>query len=73
MPRLEEFLQPGESKALAAEFLRTTKIVPTRSHPLVPNQPLETLAGLFVAPIDRLLYVVRSFLSVEERGNPSSL
>ncbi|KAK7726062.1 hypothetical protein SLS57_003652 [Botryosphaeria dothidea] len=73
MPRLEKLLQPDESKALAAEFLRTKRIVPTRSHPSAPNQPpLETLAGLLVAPIDRLRDMVRSFPSAEEGGDPSA-
>lgn len=73
MPRLEKLLQPDESKALAAEFLRTKRIVPTRSHPSAPNQPpLETLAGLLVTPIDRLRDMVRSFPSAEEGGDPSA-
>lgn len=73
MPRLDKLLQPDESKALAAEFLRIKRIVPTRSHPSAPNQPpLETLAGLLVAPIDRLRDMVRSFPSAEEGGDPSA-
>ncbi|KAL1651350.1 hypothetical protein SLS58_000690 [Diplodia intermedia] len=73
MPRLEALLRPDESKALAAEFLRTKKIVPTRSHPSAPNQPpLETLAGLLVAPVDRLRDLVSSFPSAAEGGDPSA-
>lgn len=73
MPRLEKLLRPDESAALAADFLRTKRIVPTRSHPSAPNRPpLETLAGLLVAPVDRLRDLVRSFPSAEEGGDPSA-
>lgn len=74
MPRLEKLLAPGESKALAVQFLRTKAIVPTRSHPSAPNQPpLETLAGLLVAPIDRFKDMFREYPSVREGGDPSKL
>lgn len=62
MPRLEGLLSREESEALARKFERTKGIVPTRSHPAAPTEYyLENLAGLLVAPIDRLTMWLRDF------------
>lgn len=62
MPRLENLLSREESEALARKFERTKGIVPTRSHPAAPTEYyLENLAGLLVAPIDRLQNWLRDF------------
>ncbi|KAJ3175973.1 hypothetical protein HDU87_005638 [Geranomyces variabilis] len=48
---------------LSAKFLRAKVISPTRPHPNAPDKPaaLEILAGLPVAPIDKLRDQTRSF------------
>ncbi|KAJ3133480.1 hypothetical protein HDU90_005800 [Geranomyces variabilis] len=48
---------------LSAKFLRAKVISPTRPHPNAPDKPaaLEVLAGLPVAPIDKLRDQTRSF------------
>ncbi|KAF2088221.1 HHE domain protein [Saccharata proteae CBS 121410] len=69
MPKTEALLSRDESKQLAAEFQRTKMIVPTRSHPEAPNAPpLETLAGLMYAPMDKLKDLMRTFPSPQEGG-----
>jgi len=62
MPRLEGLLARAESEALARKFQRTKNITPTRSHPAAPTEYyLENLAGLLVAPIDKLRDWMRDF------------
>ncbi|KAF8976143.1 hypothetical protein BGZ46_008502 [Entomortierella lignicola] len=52
---LEDALQVKDSESLSNSFKRTKYFVPTRSHPNAPDKPpFETVAGLLVAPIDRL-------------------
>ncbi|KAH8115032.1 hypothetical protein DFH11DRAFT_1743209 [Phellopilus nigrolimitatus] len=52
---LEPALGAGASESAAASFQRTKQFVPTRAHPSVPDQPpMETLAGLLAAPMDKL-------------------
>ncbi|KAI0746671.1 hypothetical protein C8Q80DRAFT_1271526 [Daedaleopsis nitida] len=55
LPALEAAIGQQASKEAAASFLKTKKLVPTRSHPSAPNKPpAETLVGLMSAPIDKL-------------------
>ncbi|KAK4983902.1 hypothetical protein LTR66_000392 [Elasticomyces elasticus] len=62
MPRLERLLSRQESRELARQFRRTKWITPTMSHPAAPNEPpLENLAGLLAAPIDRFKDLMRTF------------
>lgn len=68
MPRLEKLLPREESEALARSFQRTKGIVPTRSHPAAPTEYyLENLAGLLVAPVDKLQDWMRSWPDEEAR------
>ncbi|KAI9142058.1 HHE domain-containing protein [Paraphysoderma sedebokerense] len=47
---------------LGQKFDGTKKIVPTRPHPSAPDRPpLETLAGILTAPIDKMRDMARSF------------
>ncbi|WVQ99804.1 hypothetical protein IAU59_006946 [Kwoniella sp. CBS 9459] len=62
LPQLEKALPTGESSDLAANFQRTKKFVPTRSHPSAPDKPpFETVAGLLAAPMDKLGDLFRRF------------
>ncbi|KZT29871.1 hypothetical protein NEOLEDRAFT_1055295 [Neolentinus lepideus HHB14362 ss-1] len=55
LPMLEPALGEEGSKAAAAEFKRTKKFVPTRTHPSAPNKPpFETFAAFLAAPVDKL-------------------
>ncbi|KAI5809213.1 hypothetical protein BZA77DRAFT_288571 [Pyronema omphalodes] len=57
LPQLEKALanNNAESADLAKSFERTKMFTPTRSHPAAPNKPpFETVAGLMVAPMDKL-------------------
>jgi hypothetical protein len=62
LPKLEEALAEGDSRALANSFERTKKFVPTRSHPNAPDKPpFETAIGLMTAPLDKLMDAFRKF------------
>jgi hemerythrin-like domain-containing protein len=69
MPRLEKLLSREESESLAKQFQRTKAIVPTRAHPSAPEEfPLENLAALLAAPVDRFMDLLfRDFPSAEEK------
>ncbi|KAH7410983.1 HHE domain-containing protein [Cadophora sp. MPI-SDFR-AT-0126] len=69
MPLLESSISKAESERLAMSFMRTKKLMPTKSHPGAPtSSPLtEGLAALLVAPIDKLRSLVESFPN-EETG-----
>lgn len=68
MPRLEKLLPREESEALARSFQRTKLITPTRSHPSAPTEYyLENLAGLLVAPIDKLRDWLRDFPTEDDK------
>ncbi|KAJ5749247.1 uncharacterized protein N7511_010943 [Penicillium nucicola] len=55
LPMLEDVLSKDESVALTKSLDRTKMLVPSRSHPLLPNKPpFETAAGLMAAPLDSL-------------------
>ena len=70
MPRLEKVLSKEESESIAKQFMRTKQIVPTKSHPEAPTNhwAIEGLAGLLVAPIDRLKTLMESFPDEETGG-----
>jgi len=69
MPYLKSTLFQSEPETIAKSFIRTKQIVPTRSHPDAPtNSPLmESLAGLLVAPIDKLMDLMKSFPEEERK------
>ncbi|OTA54678.1 hypothetical protein K449DRAFT_338394 [Hypoxylon sp. EC38] len=60
--KLEEGLLPTRSRDLAQQFEMTKAYTPTRSHPGAPNRPpLETVAGLMVAPLDKISDLFRAW------------
>ncbi|KAI0138052.1 hypothetical protein F4776DRAFT_620230 [Hypoxylon sp. NC0597] len=60
--KLEEGLLPTRSRDLAQQFEMTKSYTPTRSHPGAPNRPpLETVAGLMVAPLDKISDMFRAW------------
>lgn len=79
MPRLEKLLSREESEALALQFKRTKKFVPTRSHPSAPTSSwaFEGIAALLAAPIDKLRDLMMNEYAAEEElrraGEKSSL
>jgi hypothetical protein len=70
MPRLEKILSKEELESIVKLFIRTKQIVPTKSHPDAPTShwAIEGLAGLLVAPIDKLRTMMESFPK-EETGS----
>ncbi|KAI0646256.1 hypothetical protein C8Q79DRAFT_1000639 [Trametes meyenii] len=55
LPMLEPVIGEDASKEAAKSFKKTKKLVPTRTHPSIPNKPpFETLLGLLEAPIDKV-------------------
>jgi hypothetical protein len=62
LPALENVLPDNESQAMSKSFERTKMFVPTRSHPAAPDKPpLETVAGLMAAPMDKLGDIFQRF------------
>ncbi|KAI8824479.1 uncharacterized protein EV422DRAFT_520247 [Fimicolochytrium jonesii] len=63
LPLLAKKMSEKERIDLSSKFLRRKAISPTRSHPNAPDKPasLELLAGLPVAPIDKLRDQTRKF------------
>ncbi|KAI5115495.1 hypothetical protein M0805_000108 [Coniferiporia weirii] len=73
LPELEAVLKKQDSQEAAASFQRTKKFVPTRSHPSAPDQPpLETLAGLMAAPMDKLKDAFSKFPTDEMKQQSKS-
>jgi len=70
MPLLESSVSKAESERIALSFMRTKKLVPTKSHPDAPtNSPLtEGLVALLAAPVDKLKTLVQRFPE-EETGS----
>ncbi|CZS88539.1 hypothetical protein WAI453_010724 [Rhynchosporium graminicola] len=70
MPLLEKVISQAESEKIALSFMRTKKLVPTKSHPGAPtsNPWTEGLAGLLAAPVDKLRTLMESFPD-EETGS----
>ncbi|EPX71662.1 HHE domain-containing protein [Schizosaccharomyces octosporus yFS286] len=61
-PQLERKMGAERSHKLAKTFERTKILVPTYSHPSVPNGPrFETIVGLFATPIDTLRDLLRKW------------
>lgn len=55
LPLLEPVLSKEANLIAAADFSRTKRFAPTRSHPAAPNAPpFETLVSLMTAPMDKL-------------------
>ncbi|KAI0777629.1 hypothetical protein BD413DRAFT_518407 [Trametes elegans] len=55
LPLLEPAIGEDASKEAAQSFKKTKRLVPTRTHPAIPNKPpFETLLGLLEAPIDKI-------------------
>lgn len=76
MPKLEAAISTEESEAIALQFARTKKIVPTRSHAETPTShwAVEGLMGLMHAPVDKLRDLVRSFPDgMEEQGKQTEV
>jgi len=71
MPRLEKVLSNEQSESISRQFIRTKQIVPTKSHPSAPTAHwvIEGLAGLLVAPIDKLRTLMDSFPDEETGGS----
>jgi hemerythrin-like domain-containing protein len=60
--KLEDAIKADESADLAKSFNRTKYFVPTRSHPSAPDKPpFETVVGLLVAPLDKLMDAFTKF------------
>ncbi|KAL2070602.1 hypothetical protein VTL71DRAFT_13628 [Oculimacula yallundae] len=70
MPLLENAISETESERIAMSFMRTKKLVSTKSHPDAPtSSPLtESLAGLLAAPVDKLRTLMETFPD-EETGS----
>jgi len=67
LPAFEEKISEEESASLAKQFERTKKMVPTRSHPMVPSKPpFETIAGMLSLPMDKLKDAFSSFPDASE-------
>ncbi|KAI0826677.1 hypothetical protein BC628DRAFT_1320071 [Trametes gibbosa] len=67
LPMLEPIIGEQASKDAALSFKKTKKLVPTRTHPSIPNQPpFETLLGFLEAPIDKIKDYFTSFPTSEE-------
>lgn len=55
LPLLEPIIGTEASKQAAQSFKKTKKLVPTRTHPSIPNKPpAETLLSFLEAPIDKI-------------------
>ncbi|KAI9007315.1 HHE domain-containing protein [Gaertneriomyces semiglobifer] len=63
LPALAKQLSEADRIELSKSFLRHKVIAPTHSHPSAPDKPaiLELLAGLPIAPIDKLRDQTRRF------------
>ncbi|RHZ67192.1 uncharacterized protein CDV56_109606 [Aspergillus thermomutatus] len=62
LPSLEKTLAKDDSEKQVKSFMRTKKLIPTRSHPDAPDKPpFETVVGLMTAPIDHLADLFRKF------------
>jgi hypothetical protein len=70
MPLLEKVLPEADSEALALQFARVKKLVPTRSHPEAPTSHwvIEGLAGLLHTPIDKIGDLVRTWPDEEGKS-----
>jgi hemerythrin superfamily protein len=76
LPPLEEVLRSkaadnatDPSKEAAVSFKRTKLFAPTRGHPGAPNHPpFETVAGLLLAPIDKLKDMFAKFPTEEMKS-----
>ncbi|KAL1941682.1 hypothetical protein VTO73DRAFT_7121 [Trametes versicolor] len=67
LPMLEPIIGEQASKDAALSFKKTKKLVPTRTHPSIPNKPpFETLLGLLEAPIDKIKDYFASFPTADE-------
>lgn len=71
MPLLESAISKVESERIALGFMRTKKLVPTKSQPGAPSRSslTEGLAGLLVAPIGKLRDLVEGFPEKEATGS----
>lgn len=72
MPKLDKVLSEQDSEALSVSFDRHKAIAPSRSHPNAPDKPpMETVAGLFAAPLDHIGDLFRKFPDNKISPNPS--
>ncbi|KAF9556871.1 hypothetical protein CPC08DRAFT_764939 [Agrocybe pediades] len=69
LPALQKAIGNDAAAEAAASFKRTKKFVPTRSHPSAPDQPpMETVAGLMAAPLDKLKDMFAKFPTDEDKA-----
>ncbi|KAJ3279463.1 hypothetical protein HK104_001447 [Borealophlyctis nickersoniae] len=62
LPELKKLFGKEERVTMSRQFLRRKAISPTRPHPDAPDKPpMETIAGLGVAPVDKLKDQNREF------------
>ena len=68
LPQLEKcFENEAESESHAKSFSRIKTIVPTRGHSGAPDRPpLETIAGMLTAPLDKIQDLFSHFPSEED-------
>ncbi|KXS15430.1 hypothetical protein M427DRAFT_56778 [Gonapodya prolifera JEL478] len=66
IPQLKAKLTTEEDQSLAAQWDKTRLTVPTRPHPLAPDQSgiTEATAGMLAKPLDAIMNATREFVEV---------